>query len=140
MHIICPCCHFLFSTIISECIQYCTPLYYSDPELEVPTLPRLLSFYSCSNQRNINIPEEIGIHYRCFGILILNDERGNLVENIVHDERHNGAACINLMILKRWVNGTGRPVTWRVLVEVLKDIELGELAREIEEKLRHCCD
>ena len=24
-------------------------------------------------------------------------------------------------------------MTWRVLVEVLKDIELGELAREIEE-------
>ena len=137
MHIICPCGHFLFR---NKLLASAYSLYYSAPELEVPTLPRLLSFHSCSNQRNINIPEEIGIHYRSFGILLLNDERGNLVENIVHDERHNGAACINLMILKRWVNGTGRPVTWRVLVEVLKDIELGELAREIEEVLRHCCD
>ena len=38
---------------------------------------------------------------------------------------------INLKILKKWVNGTGLPVTWDVLIQIFQDIELHELASEI---------
>ena len=36
-------------------------------------------------------------------------------------------------ILQQWISGRGRqPVSWETLTEVLRDVELGELASEIE--------
>ena len=45
----------------------------------------------------------------------------------------NDAEQINTEILQEWLTGKGKqPVTWATLVEVLRDIELTALAREIE--------
>ena len=36
-------------------------------------------------------------------------------------------------ILQEWINGRGRqPVSWATLTEVLRDVELSELASDIE--------
>ena len=54
-------------------------------------------------------------------------------------DKHRGdPERINTEILQEWLqNKHGerpcRPVSWRTLVEVLRDIKLGELARDIEE-------
>ena len=45
----------------------------------------------------------------------------------------NDAEQINVEVLQQWINGRGKhPVTWKTLTQVLHDIELGTLAREIE--------
>ena len=94
-----------------------------------PTLPLLLKFPPlCS--RSINIPSMIGQNYWKFGILLLQDDTGNMVETLEHECQKN-AEMINLKILKKWINGIGLPVSWDVLIEVLHDIELHQLANEM---------
>ena len=45
----------------------------------------------------------------------------------------NDAEQINMEIFRQWINGRGKhPITWKTLVEVLRDIELNVLAGEIE--------
>ena len=45
----------------------------------------------------------------------------------------NDAEEINKEVLEQWIAGKGRqPVNWKTLTEVLQDIELITLAREIE--------
>ena len=45
----------------------------------------------------------------------------------------NDAERINTEIIQEWLTGKGKqPVSWTTLVEVLCDIELTALAREIE--------
>ena len=45
----------------------------------------------------------------------------------------NDAEQINMEVLRQWITGRGKhPVTWTTLTQVLHDIELSTLAREIE--------
>ena len=98
-----------------------------------PTLPELLTFPA--EKGNISIPERIGTNYTAFGILLLEDDTGTIVDGIVHEyqrDTHN----INIAILKRWLKGRGRqPGTWRTLVNVLRDTMLTELADDIDASL-----
>ena len=50
------------------------------------------------------------------------------------EHKHRGdAEQINMEILEEWVNGRGKqPVSWVTLTEVLRDVELSELASDIE--------
>ena len=83
-------------------------------------------------QRTINIPREIGLKYRQFGIFLLNDPNGIRVHNMEHKHRED-AEQINTEILREWATGRGKtPVTWKTLTEVLRDIELCTLADEIK--------
>ena len=84
-------------------------------------------------QRTINIPQEIGTKYSQFGIFLLDDANGIRVHSIEH--KHRGDAVqINIEILQEWATGSGKkPVNWKTLTEVLRDIELCTLASELEE-------
>ena len=95
-----------------------------------PTLPELLRF-SLADEKRINIAKEIGDEYKCFGTLLLEDETGQKVKNM-ESKHHSDPSKINTLILEEWLNGKGKkPVTWAILVEVLRDIELSTLANNI---------
>ena len=82
-------------------------------------------------KKRINIPQEIGIKYFEFGILLLEDATGARVDAIALKHLNN-AQQINLEILKEWIGGRGaQPVDWPTLVKVLKDIGLIVLADDI---------
>ncbi len=100
-----------------------------------PSLYCLLSFQTSTADTPLNVPQSIGVHYRAFGILLLEDDRGNLVETIIHDNANSGAQGITLSILYKWLNGRGKPPTWSSLLEVLRHIELHVLAQDIEQEL-----
>ena len=102
---------------------------------ERPDLLKLLSFPGKSGN-NINIPRQIGTNYRMFGILLLNDETAAEVTAIVNERREN-AADINLEILRLWIGGKGKPLSWNTLINVLEDIGLGTLASDIQVGLQH---
>ena len=70
-----------------------------------------------------------------FGILLLNDETGAEVRTIV-TKHHEDADQINLEILSLWIQGKGKPLSWDVLIDVLKTIGLGTLAEDTENGLR----
>ena len=97
---------------------------------EQPILIELVRFRG--RERRINIPQEISTKYPQFGILLLEDTKGTRVRNIEYKHRED-AEQINLEILQEWINGRGRqPVSWATLTEVIRDVELSELASDIE--------
>ena len=86
--------------------------------------------------QKFSIPERIGTEYLTFGILLLEDETGAVVDKILEDSRGNPTE-INLVILKKWLQGQGQqPVTWGTLVDVLRDADMFVLANDIETQLK----
>jgi hypothetical protein len=109
----------------------CCGNHQSQFNVDKPTLPLLLKLPpSCSNTDCISIPARIGQKYWYFGIFLLQDNTGNIVEALEHENQKN-AEMINLKICKKWINGIGLPVSWDVLIQVLHDIELHQLANDI---------
>ena len=80
----------------------------------------------------VSIPVEVATKYFQFGTLLLDDQNGSRVKIMAH-EHLNNAEVVNVAILQEWLMGRGKkPVTWAILVEVLRDIELSTLAGHIE--------
>ena len=98
---------------------------------DCPTVLECTRFHG--RHRTINIPQEIGSNYYYFGLRLLNDPNGTRIRNLELEYRPN-AERINTEILREWVTGRGKnPVSWKTVIIVLRDIELGALASEIEE-------
>ena len=111
-------------------VALCTPL--DDP----PKLTECVKFQG--KEKTINIPREIGVKYKKFGLFLLEDDTGANIDSIAH-KHINDAEKINMEVLQQWINGKGKhPVTWTTLIQVLCDIELTILAGEIE-KVK-CCE
>ena len=86
----------------------------------------------CSYPYCLNIASGVGKEYWKLGILLLKDDTGHVVDAIVSNYRQDGIEMITLKIFQKWINGVGqKPVSWDTLVQVLRHIELNELAREI---------
>ena len=97
--------------------------------VDCPTVLECIRFQG--RERIINIPQEIGNKYHEFGLFLLDDPNGARVRNMEHDYRK--IEQINTEILREWATGWGKkPVSWKTLTEVLRDIELCTLASEIE--------
>ena len=65
--------------------------------------------------------------------MLLHDDDGMMTQAIT-DECHNNAFKINY---ERWIQGEGKkPLQWSTLIDVLKEIELSELALTIEQNLQ----
>lgn len=99
---------------------------------ERPTLEDLLKFPVDNGKSHIDVLKEIGIEYKKFGVLLLEDERGNKVRSIISQWRED-PENINHEIVGQWLNGKGKqPVTWKTLVEVLHASNLSYIAEIIE--------
>ena len=98
---------------------------------DCPTVLECTRFHG--RHRTINIPQEIDSNYYYFGLRLLNDPNGTRVHNLELEYRQN-VERINTEILREWATGRGKkPVNWETLTTVLRDIEFGALASEIEE-------
>ena len=105
-------------------------IFISHTDTDKPTLLTLIKFKCCDGS-HVSIAEEIGIRYMEFGILLLRDETGAKVGSITHKHKENPNA-INLEIFQSWLGGAGlQPVSWKTLVDVLKDVKLKVLADKI---------
>lgn len=95
-----------------------------------PNLIELSNFKTTSG--SINVMEQIGVKYKIFGIHLLEDATG-AVTDAIERQCLLIAADINMKIIQRWITGQGKkPITWSTLTDVLRDIELSELADKIE--------
>ena len=90
---------------------------------ERPSLPELL---------RLEIPQHVATKYESFGILLLNDETGSRVDSIVDDCR-GISERITTKILKEWIAGRGKPLTWSSLIETLRQCQLTEVAAHIHD-------
>ena len=96
---------------------------------EVPTLRELLCFPIIPG-RKVNLIEKIGPDYFIFGVLLLEDDGGQIVA--FEKEQMKNAVDICRQIFMWWLKGKGKqPVTWSTLVTVLQEIDLNQLAKNI---------
>lgn len=100
-------------------------LFFSD---EPPSLPKLIC---------LNVPEQVGGSYLKFGVILLNDRTGGLVLSLKQECLGNPEQIV-LMILNKWMEGKGLPVTWESLLKTLRDIKLSCLADQIHNDLTGC--
>ena len=102
----------------------------TDNQADRPTLIECIRFRG--RERRINIPQEIGVNYREFGLLLLEDDNGGRIRALTLKHRDDSNE-INIEIIEEWVAGKGKqPVTWKTITQVLRNIELSTLAEEIE--------
>ena len=104
------------------------PYFLLSVQRQTVTLPQLIRCRTKSG----SLLDQIKTCYWGLGILLLNDDTGVITQAIVNQYCED--TTINMEILKRWTQGQGMPVKWATLIDVLKDIGLTELAREMEEK------
>ena len=92
-------------------------------EQRKPSLPKVLE---------LDIPLKVGAKYFQFGVLLLNDEDGTLVEAL-EDEYNGKQERIVCKILAEWVRGRGRALSWKTLSDTLRDCSLSSFAEEVKE-------
>ena len=71
-----------------------------------------------------------------FGVLLLDDELGSQVDIIKHDAREKTETIV-MSILKEWLKGKGKPVTWQALIDTLRDCKHTDLADKIQDSKVH---
>ena len=115
---------------------HCPYDFPTDDQADRPTLIECVRFRG--RERRINIPQEIGVKYHEFGLFLLDDETGARIHSLAN-KHMNDAEQINMEVLQQWITGRGKhPVTWKTLIQVLRNIELTVLAGEIEAV--KCCE
>ena len=73
----------------------------------------------------------IGTNYYDFGVNLLQDDTGAMMNAIVEQCRED-ATKINRQVLCKWLEGGGKqPVSWATLVAELYECGLTELAKDI---------
>ena len=99
-----------------------------------PTLLTLLRFPpNCLSPHCINIASRIGKDYWKFGLFLLEDEDGHTVDAVTYSYHHDGIEMMTLKIFQKWLEGEGRtPVSWNTLVQVLYNVQLNQLAGEVQ--------
>ena len=70
----------------------------------------------------LDIPQLVGVNYVIFGVQLLEDKTGKLIDIIVHDQQY--AEAITMQILKDWIAGKGKPWTWKTLIFTLRDCNI----------------
>ena len=94
-------------------------------EKEKPSLPKLL---------DLDVPTKVGAHYREFGIFLLSDKDGCLVD-VIENDCLGKSQRITLKILQEWLQGKGGELPmWQTLVQTLRRCKLTVLADQIQRK------
>ena len=74
----------------------------TDDQIDRPTLIECIRFRG--KKKRINIPQEIGVKYRVFGLLLLEDHNGARICALALKQM-NDANEINIEIIEEWVAG-----------------------------------
>ena len=110
---------------------YVLPCSYKD--IFLPTDFNNIIEFKKRNGEMINILAKMGADYYQFGLKLLEDNDGNIMEDII--ENCNGKpGRIKRQIVIDWVRGKGKkPITWETLAEVVSKMGLAVLAKDIRE-------
>ena len=132
-------------TGVSTCTSYlvclCVILTMASTGSMQPTLMqltclRLPSMVDGENKR-LNIVQRTASHYAKLAMHLLDDEN-RVITAILEVLFHHNPERIATDVYEKWISGTGRkPISWRTLIDVLREIGLISLAEEIETALEH---
>ena len=98
-----------------------------------PNLAKL-ALLRTTDGKKIKIIESVAPIWQDLGDMLNFDERGSLLSLIKKEHPGDLKACCRTMF-QHWLNGNGLPCTWCTLVELLYDLDMKNLAEEIESAL-----
>ena len=103
---------------------------------ERPTMNQLTIILERGDGGNpVRISKRIGAKgYPDVGTYLLKDDHGVIMETITENARGNTEAVIREMF-RRWLAGSGAPVSWKILVDALERAQLKALANDIVDAL-----
>ena len=81
----------------------------------------------------VQIIDSIAHRWKKLGILMDFDDDGNKVDLIENEHKQDGPVACCQEVFKLWLKGTH--ATWRNLIDLLNDCEMGELIQEIKNAL-----
>ena len=86
----------------------------------------------------LNIVQRTANHYAELAMHLLDDRNGDTIASLEEQFQRNPVKIVTAVYMN-WISGIGRrkPLSWRTLIDVLRDIELNSLAHEIETALEH---
>ena len=113
-----------FETFLTESEQPVVQCEAPVTEGRKPMLPEVL---------DLGILEAVGAEYGKFGVLLLNDKTGSLLNEIEHDCLGKSNR-ITLTILHKWLEGKGEHPTWSTLVKTLSSCKIYGLANKIKKQ------
>ena len=91
----------------------------------------MFTSFPAQSEKFINIVQRIGAKYQLLGIHLLNDGTGSVTQSIIVSDPKSPTTII-VNILSSWLQGGGKePVTWATFINVLKQIGMSELAKEL---------
>ena len=96
-------------------------------------MPQLNHLERMDDKPPVKIIERIGGKNDELGTHLLNDERGNIMATIEQDKRNINDRT--RAILTKWLRESNGPVSWKVLIDNLKKVQLNVLAKDIIEAL-----
>ena len=99
-----------------------------------PTLAQLMKMTTTTGEK-IQIINSVAPQWKQLGALLDFDAEGRTLSLIEADCQQEGhIACCQKMFM-HWLNGKGKETTWKVLLELLEDIDQSELARKVKNAL-----
>ncbi|KAL5475152.1 hypothetical protein EMCRGX_G027217 [Ephydatia muelleri] len=85
----------------------------------------------------LNIIQRTANHYAKLAMHLLDDRNGDITAGLEEQFQRNPVKIVTAVYMN-WISGTGRkPISWRTLIGVLRDIGLISLAEELETALEH---
>ena len=96
-----------------------------------PTLLKLMAMKGVDG-KPLRVIETIAAdNYKKFGMYLLRDENGAMVNLLKKNHIHDGAESVTEAILEKWLT-SGAPIhTYQHLIECLRQSELGALAEQL---------
>ena len=73
--------------------------------------------------------------YKKFGIYLLKDENGTMVDLLKRNHIHDGAESVTEAVLQKWLESDALTCTYQHLIECLRQSELGALAELIRKTI-----
>ena len=94
-----------------------------------------LQLLKLSGGRRIEIIKSLTPVWKEFGIQLNFDPLGKMIDCVCATHSSSPEECCR-KVLQHWLKGNGeQPATWRTLICVLRDIQQGKLAHDLQEML-----
>ena len=96
-----------------------------------PTIAHLIEL-PCKGGGSIKTVQQCSSKYYNIGVFLLSDFNAHIVQSLVMEHK-NVNEDIMKAVFKKWIDGTGKtPISWNTLIKVLRQVELGTLADELQ--------
>ena len=80
----------------------------------------------------VKIIQSLAPKWKTCGFHLDFDIAGHTVSLIEAEQKVNGPVACCQEMFKRWLDGNGKPATWKVLIELLEVVGQNELAKQVK--------